>query len=75
MIFLRDNNMAISKGNVHLHAGIGTDGKLQLITDDGRIVAGVMCLSVHTEYGDKSTADVSIILKNNDNFLISGKVQ
>lgn len=64
------------KKYINLHAEIDEDGTLNLVDDEGRILAGVKSKSIHTGQENLSYADVSIILKKNGNLgFTKGKVK
>lgn len=60
--------MAIVTGKVYinLHAEIDENGILNLVDEDGRILAGLKRKSIHVDHDDVSTADIEIVLKSSN---------
>lgn len=56
----------VAKKYINLHAEIDEDGALNLVDEDGRILAGVKRKSIHTAHDDVSTADIEIVLKSSN---------
>jgi hypothetical protein len=54
------------KKYINLHAEIDEFGVLNLVDDDGRILAGARSKSIHTAHEEVSYAHVEIILKDNN---------
>lgn len=54
------------KKYINLHAEIDESGMLNLVDNDGRILAGVRSKSIHTAHEELSYAHVEIILKGGD---------
>lgn len=57
--------VGIVKKYINLHAEIDENGVLNLVDEEGRILAGVKRKSIHTAHDDVSTADIEIVLKSN----------
>ena len=54
------------KKYINLHAEVDEDGKLRLVDDDGRVLAGVRSKSIHTANDEASFAIVEVILKSQE---------
>ncbi len=58
---------ATGKAYFYLHAEIDDDGKLNLVDESGRVLAGVKEKRVYTSADDLSTADVKLVLGYSSN--------
>ena len=69
-------SVGVAKKYINLHVEIDDDGVLNLVDEEGRILAGVKRKSIHTAHDDVSTADVEIVLKSGNKTALSrGKVK
>jgi NADH dehydrogenase FAD-containing subunit len=68
--------VGMAKKYINLHAEIDERGTLNLVDDEGRILAGVKKKSIHTAHDELSYASVEIILKSDGNIgFTRGKVK
>lgn len=66
----------IAKKYINLHAEIDEDGVLNLVDEDGRILAGVKRKNIYTAHDDVSTADIEIVLSRRKQLALArGKVK